>query len=101
MLNRILLLKLIIISIITPIYSLAQGPPFGGTIFLDPDIITSSDITTFRGASFSGQGSRTMYDRRVNDWITVNAYLFDAIFDDGPTIEIQVNPEFGATPHLK
>jgi hypothetical protein len=74
-------------------------PPFGGTIFIDPDIITSSDPTTFESLSFAGQGSRTMFDRRVNDWITVEAFLFNASFDDGLTAEIQVNPEFG-TPVL-
>jgi hypothetical protein len=72
-------------------------PPFGGTIFIDPDVITSSDPTTFENLSFSGQGSRTMFDRRVNGWITVDAYLFSANFDDGLTAEIQVNPEFGGS----
>ncbi len=38
-----------------------------------------------------------MFDRRVNDWTVVNAYLFSAQFDDGLTTEIQVNPEFGST----
>ena len=75
----------------------AQDPPFGGTIFIGPDIITSSDSTTFQSVSYSGQDSRTMYDRRVNNWITVNAYLFNASFDDGLTAEIQVNPEFDST----
>jgi len=69
-------------------------PPFGGTIFIDPDIITASDPTTFLGVSPAGQGSRTMFDRRVNDWVTVDAFLFDATFDDGLHMEIQVNPEF-------
>lgn len=71
-------------------------PPFGGTIFIDPDIITPSDATTFTGLTPAGQGSRTMFDRRVNSWITVEAFLFDATFDDGLATEIQVNPEFGA-----
>ena len=35
-----------------------------------------------------------MFDRRVNNWIAVEAHLFTAVFDDGLTIEIQVNPEF-------
>jgi hypothetical protein len=78
----------------TPVVTL---PPFGGTIFIDPDIITSSDPTTFQNLSFAGQGSRTMFDRRVNDWITVDAYLFNASFDDGLAAEIQVNPEFGGS----
>ena len=43
-------------------------PPFSGTIFIDPDIITSADATTFQGVSYGGQGLRTMFDRRVNDF---------------------------------
>ena len=70
-------------------------PPFGGTIFIDPDIITSTDPTTFQSASYAGRGNRRMFDRRVG-WIHVNAYLFNASFDDGLTAEIQVNPEFGS-----
>lgn len=72
-------------------------PPFGGTIFLDPDIITSEDPTAFASLTPAGQGSRTMFDRRVNTWITVNAYLFDVTFDDGLSFEVQVNPEFGSS----
>ena len=73
----------------------AQSPPFGGTIFLDPDIITPDDPTTFLELESAGRGIRTMFDRRVGDWISVNAYLFNASFDDGLSAEIQVNPEFG------
>ncbi len=80
-----------------PLPPVSTLPPFGGTIFIDPDIITSSDPTTFQNLSFAGQGSRTMFDRRVNDWITVDAYLFNASFDDGLAAEIQVNPEFGGS----
>lgn len=72
-------------------------PPFSGTIFIDPDIITSSDPTAFVGLVYAGQAARTMFDRRVNAWVNVDAYVFDASFDDGATVEVQVNPEF-ATP---
>jgi hypothetical protein len=71
-------------------------PPFDGTIFLDPDIIVASDPTTFQDAPYAGQGERMMFDRRVNDWVTVNAFLFNASFTDGLTTEIGVNPEFGS-----
>ena len=37
-----------------------------------------------------------MYDRRPGAWITALAYLFNARFNDGLTIEIQVNPELGS-----
>ena len=71
-------------------------PPFSGTIYIDRDIITTSDPTTFQGASYAGQGLRTMFDRRVNSWINVNAYLFNTSFSDGLATEVQVNPEFAS-----
>lgn len=73
----------------------AGPPPFAGTIFIDPDIIRSADPSTFQSLSYAGQEPRTMFDRRVDGWVTVDAFLFDARFDDGLTAEIQVNPEFG------
>jgi hypothetical protein len=71
------------------------SPPFSGTIFIDPDIVTSEDPTSFTGLDDAGTGTRTMYDRRVEGWITVEACLFIAHYSDGDDIEIQVNPEFG------
>lgn len=78
-----------------PVLEPPSEPPFFGTIFLDPDIITESDPTTFTGLTPAGQESRLMFDRRADDFITLNPFLFDATFDDGLTAEIQVNPEFG------
>jgi hypothetical protein len=72
-------------------------PPFAGTIFLDPDIITASDPTTFQTLTPKGQALRSMFDRRAGAFIQVQAYLFDATFSDGLTAEVQVNPEFGST----
>ncbi|MFY0686720.1 MAG: hypothetical protein JXQ90_06125 [Cyclobacteriaceae bacterium] len=78
-------------------------PPFSGTIFIDPDIIIEDDPSTFVSLEYTGQATRTMFDRRVNDWITDEPYLFVATFDDGLEIEFQVNAEFGseadARPH--
>lgn len=69
-------------------------PPFGGTTFIDPDILTPDDPTAFASLTPAGRGTRTMFDRRVNDWIRVEAHLFDARFSDGLNAEVQVNPEF-------
>ncbi len=74
----------------------AADPPYHGTVWVDPDIISSSDPTAFQEIAAAGRGERTMFDRRVSGWITVNAYLFIAQFDDGLTAEVQVNPEFGS-----
>jgi hypothetical protein len=68
--------------------------PFSGTIFNDPDIITSSDPTTFTGLEYAGTGNRLMFDRRVNAFVTLNAFLFNTTFSDGLATEVQVNPEF-------
>lgn len=73
----------------------AGDPPFGGTIFLDPDVIDADDATALTGLSFAGTGVRTMYDRRVG-WVELDAYLFEATFSDGAAVEVQVNPEFGS-----
>lgn len=70
-------------------------PPYSGTIFIDPDIITSSDPTSIQSTTYTGQGLVTMFDRRVNTWVTVNAFLFDVVWDDGLTSRAQINPEFG------
>ena len=46
-------------------------PPFGGTIFIDPDIITEDDPTTFVSLSYAGTGKRQMYDRRTG-WVNLD-----------------------------
>jgi len=87
--------KLIIyLSLLLPIRAFAQTPPYSGTIFIDPDIITSSDVSTIQSTTYTGQGSRTVFDRRVNDWVTINAFLFDVVWNDGLSSEAIVNPEF-------
>ena len=73
----------------------AQTPPYSGTIFIDPDIITSSDSSSIKSTTYAGRGQRQVYDRRVNNWININAYLFDVVWKDGVFSEAVVNPEFG------
>lgn len=73
--------------------SLAQ--PYRGTIFFDPDVITADDPSTVVSTTFTGEGTRRMYDRRLPGWDTVNVYLFDIVFDDSLKTVAQVNAEFG------
>jgi len=68
-------------------------PPLGGTIFIDPDIVTSQDPSSFKSISYKGTGYRQMYDRR-SSWVGLQPFLFEAKFEDGSIIEMQVNPEF-------
>ena len=74
-----------------------RPPVLGATTFIDPDIITASDSSALTGVVANGQGSRTMFDRRVDADVTVDAWLFDASYDDGLSVEFQVNPEFSDT----
>ena len=71
-----------------------EQPPFAGTLFIHPDIVTDSDPTTFESINYQGRSLRTMFDRRKDAWIRAYPYLFDASYQDGLRIEVQVNPEF-------
>lgn len=71
-------------------------PPFHGTIFLAPNLITEADPTNFTNLQYIGHGQRSMFDRRTVTFVEREAYLFDARYNDGLSIEIQVNPEFGS-----
>lgn len=82
--------------VFSPVAAACDAPPFGGTVFLTPDLITPADPTAFTGAASAGRGSRRMFDRRVDNWITVDAYLVRLSFADGPAVEVQVNPEVGS-----
>ena len=76
---------------------MATEPPYKGTIYLDGKIITTADPTAFLSVTDAGQADRSMFDRRLDGWKSLNAYLFNAKFDDGLAAEIQVNPEFGSS----
>ena len=71
-----------------------SAPPYDGTIFYFPNVINSTDPTTFQELIYIGKNNRKMYDRRKGGrWINKKAFLFNAI-DEERIIEIQVNPEF-------
>jgi len=76
------------------VLDVSAAPPVDGTIFVDPDIVTSTDPSLYQGISYTGTGNRVMFDRRTNTFETYNAFLFIATYSDGLIIEIQVNPEF-------
>ena len=84
----------IVLVILTASPVLAD-PPFQGTVFITPDIITSADPSAFTGATYTGRGNRWIFDYRPFEWINVNCYLFEARIH-GRSIEFQVNPEFGS-----
>ena len=86
---------LVVASFYMVVFQVLPGePPFDGTIFIAPDVITENDPTAYRSLADAGQGFRTMFDRRSDGWENLNAFLFTASFSDGDDIEVQVNPEF-------
>ena len=76
-------------------------PLFYGTIFVAPETITETDSTYFKSISSKEDDNRKMFDRRVDGWINIKPYLFEANFSDNLKIEVQVNPEFGTKEKAK
>jgi hypothetical protein len=79
------------------IFPIIQSPYWYGTATSQDfkNVIKETDPSTFISTTFKGQEKRTMFDRRINLFTNVNAYLFNAEYSDsGLKIEIQVNPEF-------
>lgn len=74
----------------------ADGPPFMRTLEMSRELVRSADPSALHQVEPRGRGERSMYDRRVAAYVTVEAYLFHASFDDGQSFEVQVNPEFGS-----
>lgn len=71
------------------------NPPYEGTVWITPDLITPSDPSSLRSATLAGRGAREFWDRPAERWTTVDVYLFDARYG-GVEIEFQVHPEFGS-----
>lgn len=58
------------------------------------DVINTTDDSNFKTLKDAGQKSCNMFDRRIDSFKYVNAYLFNAEYNDKQVIEVQVNPEF-------
>ncbi len=73
----------------------ATPPPFDGTVYIDPDIFTANDPTSYQSMTYVGRGDREVYDSRANPQTsTQNVFRFTVTFDDGITTEIQAVPDF-------
>ncbi|UXI70109.1 hypothetical protein [Tahibacter amnicola] len=94
--RRLGVLLLVLLGTASPLTGAVAAPPYSGTIWIAPNLITSADPTEFTTLAYQGQGMRLMFDRRVNAFVEYNAYLFNASFVGGSTVEVQVNPEFGS-----
>lgn len=81
--------------IIVPGLAAAQvEPPFDATADTVFDIIRQDDPTQFVCLTYEGRETRQMWDKRLDGESDLNVYLFRAYFEQGPSIDIILNPEF-------
>jgi hypothetical protein len=67
----------------------------GGTVWITTDAITSKSPSDFLGISSMGVRNRQTFDRRVNDWVRQDSWVFTASYKCGrATVDVVVNPEF-------
>ncbi|MEQ1921078.1 MAG: hypothetical protein ABL952_01090 [Pyrinomonadaceae bacterium] len=55
-----------------------------------------AEKTSLNNLVYSELGMRNVYDRRVDSWNDVQAYVFSARYKDASTVEVMVNKEFGS-----
>ena len=84
----------IFLNCLISVSDFAQNPPYQGTIFIEKDIINNKDCSAFKNIEYRGRGNKLVYDRRVNNWININAHLFDISWNDSLSTMAVVNPEF-------
>jgi len=75
----------------------SSKPPYEGTVWIEPGMFLATDPSIFQSLSANGTDLRTVYDRRTEEWVEINASIFVASYEGGQTIDMQVNPEFGAS----
>lgn len=66
-----------------------------GTVWITADAITPTSPSDFLGITYTGIRNRQTYDRRVNNWIREDSWVFTASYKCGrATVDMVVNPEF-------
>ena len=76
--------------------AVADAPLYDSSSDTVFDVITESDASAFACLVSKGSSPRQMWDKRIDAEYSVSAYVFEARFLDGQTIEVAVNPEFGS-----
>ena len=69
-------------------------PPFGGTMWDLPDLITSSDYTIYSTSSYQGIETRLFYDKSIPDFINYPAHIYKVNFGDNLSIDFEIHTEF-------
>jgi len=69
-------------------------PPFGGTMWDLPDLITSYDYTIYSTSSYQGIETRLFYDKSIPDFINYPAHVYKVNFGDDLSIDFEIYTEF-------
>tara|TARA_B100000575_G_scaffold17749_1_gene12337 strand:+ start:2394 stop:3512 length:1119 start_codon:yes stop_codon:yes gene_type:complete len=69
-------------------------PPFSGTMWDLPDLITPSDYTVYSTSSYLGIESRLFYDKSIPDFIDYPAHVYKVNFGDGLSVDFEIYSEF-------
>ncbi|MDC1033830.1 hypothetical protein OAR02_00075 [Flavobacteriaceae bacterium] len=69
-------------------------PPFYGTMWDLPDLITSSDYTIYSTSSYQGIETRLFYDKSIPDFINYPAHVYKVNFGDDLSIDFEIYTEF-------
>ena len=69
-------------------------PPFAGTMWDLPDLITSSDYTIYSTSSYQGIETRLFYDKSIPDFINYPAHIYKVKFGDGLSVDFEIYSEF-------
>ena len=69
-------------------------PPFAGTMWDLPDLITSSDYTVYSTSLYEGIETRLFYDKSIPDFIDYPAHIYKVNFGDGLSVDFEIYSEF-------
>ena len=69
-------------------------PPFAGTLWELPDLISSSDYTVYSTSIYEGIETRLFYDNAILDFINYPAHIFKVNFGDGLSVDFEIYSEF-------
>ena len=71
-----------------------SDPPFTGTMWDLPDLITSSDFTVYSTSTYKGIETRMFYDKAIPDFIDYPAHVYKVNFGDELSVDFEIYTEF-------
>ena len=77
-----------------------SDPPFSGTMWELPDLITSSDYTIYSSSTYQGILDRLFYDKSIPSFIDYPAHVYKINFGDGLSVDFEIYTEFSQEEEL-